>query len=223
MEDKVFQEQIEATERALAEVVHRQEELRREFIPAAGKFAAVWWANQATCEVERTHSVTEKLSDEQLKQLKAEVQALIAGAEQHVEEFFADATAWWHLQPELVVELKPAAAEYSYSAYGNRHPDRIEKPLRLVLGKLGPVLEKYGYLVDSHRGPAWREWDASGNYHPPGARPRYPFSLEWPKELTDLVARYATEMESAGRLIREILNLRGKRKQAAAKKRWDAV
>jgi len=225
MTEDDFEQRIAAKEGSLKTAIEQLESIRKEFVPLAAKFAADWWASTAKSEVERD-AVTEKLTDEQLSKLKGDVQDLCTVAQRHVEEFFADSKAWWHLQSPLVGS--PVAPSYFYFLDGSRGPDQIIKPLRFVLGKIAPILEKYGYLArDSRlskgRGSGWREYDSTGNHHLPNGRPYYPSQLEWPKQFTSLIERYSAQMRDANDLLTGIESVRREQKQTAAKKRWDSV
>jgi hypothetical protein len=212
-----FDQRIAAKEGELNSAVAQLEAIRKQFLPIVAQVAVEWWTATARREVE-TDPTTEKLSDEQISSLKADVQLLCSDAALHVEEFFSGSKTWWHLQNPLVAHTH--GLEYFYHVMGNRGPDQLDKPLRGVLGKLGPLLEKYGYLqrdasLRRTYGNAWRD--------PSSSKPHYPFSLDWPKPLTPLVDRYQTQLKAAQELVTDIASIRREQKEAAAGKRWDSA
>jgi len=114
-----------------------------QFLPLVVTFAKAWWPKGAIKEVERDSDTTEKLRNEQVSALKAEVSGLVHNADKHVAKFFSDDLGWWHLQKEL-------SPRSNHRYFVDRSGCRtIEKALRLVLGKLGVVLANYGYASKS--------------------------------------------------------------------------
>lgn len=212
-----FEQRIAAKEAELTGAVAQLEATRAQFLPIAAQIAVDWWTATARREVE-TDPVTENLSGEQLGALNADVQQLCSEATKHVEEFFSDSKPWWHLQNPLLAHSH--GLEYFYHVMGNRGSDQLDKPLRGLLGKLGPILERYGYLkrdADLRRtnGSAWRE--------PSSSKPHYPFALDWPKQLTPIVERYQPQLKPAQELVTDIARLRREQKEAAAGQRWDSA
>ena len=132
-----------------------------------------------------------------------QVQELGSSAKEHVASFLADSKAWWHLHAPITTAIDDSSSKYWTDARGG--PERIEKQLGLALGKLGSILEPFGYLAGTGRWPK----DSAGRFY---ANPKW---VEWPKELSPMMYRYARLVSEAQILIAELARLRlGRRPMA---------
>jgi hypothetical protein len=222
--DDEFQQSIITKKNALDAILAEMDQIRTQFIMTAVKFVKIWWLDQAKTQVALSSKVTEALTDDQVRQLKADVQALASDAEKHILEFFSDGGVWWHMQAELKASNGSTHAYYGSS---QNPPKLIEGPLRFVLGKLAPVMEKYGYLTSSQSRHGstfeWREWDRGGQRQLPNGRPYYPTALVWTQELATIIERYSIQHKRAEGLLRDVSTIEIERKQALAAKRWDSA
>jgi hypothetical protein len=140
------------------------------------------------------------LSDDRLNQMKREVRALVAQAGDHVNKFFAGGAIWWHEEPRV-----------SSTAY----PGAFEAPLRLALGALEPVLERYGYRDSNHRQASRR--------NPAG--PIYPHNLlgiGWPPADVEALSKDYGRLHAEGAAaFAEIARIENEHAKAKAAKRWE--
>lgn len=128
--------------------------------------------------------------------------------------FLKEENLWWHIKQ----------GEQIYYYYGNRPPTSLDKAIRLVAGKLAPILENYGYLIAKPNSyDLWREWDSSGNTHPINARPIYPFSLDWSEEMKALIKQYGELVISAQKSTRNIEQIKNEKGQNQAQDLWNKI
>jgi hypothetical protein len=205
-----FNQRVAAKESELHALIADLEAVRREVLPVAAKLAMRWWESRIGIEVERNATVTAGLTDDQLGKLKAQVQELGSSAKEHVASFLADGKAWWHLQTPITAPINDYSYNYDPDARRRRGPERIEKQLGLALGKLGSILEPFGYLAGTGRWPK----DSGGRFY---ANPKW---VDWPEELNPLMYRYSARVSKAQILIAELARLRLGRRPMAEGDSW---
>ena len=156
--------------------------------------------------------LTKELDSQELSKLKAEVKALQEDTPNIVTAFLQDENLWWHRKQ----------CEQSYSFSGNRPPNGLDRSIRLVAGKLASILEKYGYLTTKFQNPdAWREWDQSGNSHPPGARHYYPSGIDWTERMRTLTKQYEDIHRESVCRASEIERLKEDKEKNEAEDLWN--
>lgn len=91
-----------------------------------------------------------------------------------------------------------------------------------MLGRLGSILDEYGYLKDADfgRNEVWLEKDS---YYPHKPRPYYPYNIVWSKEMKDIIAEYSSAYKKGMTLRNEINTLIKEKKETGAKGLWDSV
>jgi hypothetical protein len=203
-----FNQTVATKESELHALIAGLEAVRREVLPVAAKFAMRWWESRIGIEVERNATVTAGLTDDQLGKLKVQVQELGSSAKEHVASFLADSKAWWHLHAPITTASDDSDSKYYTDARGG--PERIEKQLGLALGKLGSILEPFGYLAGTGRWPK----DSGGRFY---ANPKW---VAWPKELNPMMYRYASLVSEAQIVIAELARLRLGRRPMAEGDSW---
>lgn len=206
-----FEEEIKAAEECLEAIFEQMERMRQDFVTATVELVKPWYWSQTESLVKRKAEVTKKLGLEKLSHLKADVKVLQKDMASIVAEFLQDERLWWHR----------TQGDQSYYYHGNRPPDGLDKAVRLVAGRLAPILEEYGYLSTSLQDhEVWREWDQSGNYHPPDARPYYPYGFDWSEQMKALINQYEELYRKALDQAREIEGLKQEKAQSEAEDLW---
>ena len=214
---KDFDKLIKQKQEELEPFKSQMEELRQEFIRDSVNFVSEWYKKTAESHVERDADRTIKLGKEEIWQMKIEVLKLAEGAEAIVNDSLLDQKLWWHLTED---------DDLSYSFYANKAPENLDIAIHFALGKLGIILEKFGYVRTESTGgreeDVWCEWDSSGNYHLPGGRPYYPYSINWSETMRDTITRYDNVHKQANSIVRKINSLRIEKKEHQAKDLWDS-
>jgi hypothetical protein len=171
------------------------ENIRQEFIRQSAVALRQWYREIAEREMARAEKVTASLSENNLIQLKQEINHLIEHADETAVDFVGDETGWWHLSGEH-------EAEFIYleqTSPPGLIPHIVEYKLRLALGKLGPILEKYHYPVRVKRNyvldrenSVWCEPDAYDSPYRSRLRPFYPAPpyLRLTDEMRKLLIQY---------------------------------
>lgn len=214
MMERDFEKEILAQEAELAQMATQMERHRQDFLSATEAFLEPWFLNEAKKVAEHEADTTQGLGPERIASLKAEIREHQKGTRGLVNQFIGDEALWWH--------LRPGAQHYHMSEYAV--PDILDRAVRLVAGTLAPILERYGYLPrPANRGHSlvWREWDASGNHHPPNARPSYPGSIGWSQAMKAPVRAYAVLRGSAEGTRNALERLKVEKKQAEAGDLWN--
>ena len=217
---KDFDNLIKQKQAELDSLKPQMEEVRQQFIKDSTTFIKEWYEKTSQSYVETGADITLNLGKEKLSQMKTKTRKLIENAEATANEMLFDPELWWHLAEN---------DELSYSFYGNAPPRFLDKAIRLALGKLGTILEEFGYSVTTKPTAViselgvWCEWDSSGRYHPPDARPYYPFSQDWSEAMRNTLQKYNELCTQAKKVRIEINSLQREKKTEEAKNLWDSV
>jgi hypothetical protein len=183
MDTSEFDAAIAEAEAALAATRTQMEEARQRLAATITDFVTPWFAEQARLAVERNPDRAKELGVDGIRALKADVAALTDRLPELVKGELLDAVTWAHLEPGWD-ESDPwkTNPRYNYSAVSqHRQADTFDKPLRRILGQLGPILEAHGLGKPDD----WR--NASGG----SAKPYYPFGVDWTAEMKAAAAQYA--------------------------------
>jgi hypothetical protein len=191
-----FDAEMEATEKELEGIKSELESISRQFLLATAELVRHSYRQLVETLVKDKPKLTKRLGVERLSQLKVDLRELENNAQNAVSEFLDVDKLWWHR----------AEGDQQYSDLPQRHSD-LDKALMLAVGKLAPVLEKYGYLPTESTDPGiWREWDKTARRRALDARPYYPHRLEWSQSMKDSIQRYAAlhakGLETAAKLAR---------------------
>lgn len=199
------------------------DDMRLQFIRNTTAFIAEWYEENAKIYVTTNSNITLNLGKERLGEMKLKVNELAKNASKIASEVLANPKIWWHLEPHNGQEfLSP------YSQYGYSFPDILDKPIRRALGRLGSILEEYGYGVKTkptHAGipqSVWIEYTTDSTYPKPTAQPYYPLRLEWSQDMQDTVKQYNELYKQGIGLFREIENLQHQKKVKQSTDLWDS-
>ena len=200
-----FRAEIEAAEKELEAIKSELKGIRQHFLLATTEFVRQWYRQQAETFVKCNHELTKKLEGEKLPQLKADLSKLENDTPTAVSEYLDVDELWWQ-------------AKEGEQRYGTLEAD-LSKAVRLAAGRLAPVLEKYGYL-SSEGSEVWREWDKTGSYHPPDAKPYYTYGLEWSQGMKDTMKSYAELRVKAVNVAQTIRQLKQEKGSSEAEELW---
>jgi hypothetical protein len=192
------------------------------FIKATGVFFANWYNSAARHYVISGSQHTISLGKEQLAQLKVKLKDLTDNAEKYVNEFLNVDSLWWHLSQNEGDNFVSA-----YSQYGSKCPEIIDHPVRKGLGKLGVLLEEYGYNVATKAGSyddqvsVWNNKNVSPYTSNPV--PYYPDSLDWSSDMKALMKRYDELCKQAHEAYSNIKRFQQSEIDKQAAGLWDSV
>jgi hypothetical protein len=192
------------------------------FMKATAAFFVNWYNSAARYNVIRGSQNTISLGKEQLAQLKVKLKDLTDNAEKYVNEFLGVDSLWWHLSQKEGDNFVSA-----YSQYGSKCPEIIDHPVRKGLGKLGVLLEEYGYNVATKAGSyddevsVWNNKNVSP--YPSNPVPYYPDSLDWSLEMKTLMKRYDELCKQTHEAYSNIKRFQQSRIDKQAADLWDSV
>ena len=192
------------------------QEHEEEFTDEVVKLLRRWWWDTAAGFVQRYPEQTRRHGQAGIADLKAQVGALRTRVKEVTEQVFDDPSVWWHKKPRAERDLS--------ERYENRServgPKKLDTGLRIAMGAIAPILRDFGY-IEPGRYTQWLEWDEAGETHPPGARPCYPYTIDWPPALIETARFYGARLQLAANRLRDIEVLQQQKAERAIERIWD--
>lgn len=199
------------------------EDLRLQFIKKSGEFVARWYEETVKGFVAEDSENTLRIGKEKLSVMKVKVKELSTKAEEVANEVLSHPSLWWHLAPSDQDIISP------YEQFAYRFPEIIDKPIRRALGKVGTILEEFGYKVNTKPvysgigGTSWYEYPTVSSYSVTNPVPYYPFRFVWSNEMQSTLKSYNELYKQACRLYSEIKTLQKQKKTKEATDLWDSA
>ncbi len=128
-----YAEQLAKNSEEFTSLVASAEDARRSYVEAAGRFLKGWYEDCAKMVVTSQHGITSKLTPEQMKLLKSEVETLAAQAAEIVRAEIYPCKYWHDFS-------KPRGA--FRGGYG-----LLNEALRFAAAQIIPILRKHGYQL----------------------------------------------------------------------------
>ena len=217
-----FDAQIAAKQRELEAYKLDLEAIKQQFIKDSSAFIGNWYDETAKNFVISESANTLKIGKESLSQMKLKVSELRANAENIATETLSNPSLWWHSNPENKVLLCN-----SYEQYGiNRMPEIFDKPLRMALGRLGAILEEYGFNVTmkpSHNNSRISWLDLSTYLYSQPPVPYYPLGFDCNNEMLVTLKSYDKIFKRAFSAYHEIERLQQEKQKHQASDLWCSV
>ena len=223
---------MDTTENIEATITNKQKELelrkleleesKQQFIKASAVFVAQWYNETAKRYVCTDPQNTLRLGRNELSHMKIKLKDLSDNAVGIANEFLSERSLWWHLAPK-----DEDNHSFSYEKYGNKCPDIIDKPIRKVLGKLGVLLEEYGYDVTTKGAGSsdivsvWNNKNVSP--YPINPVPYYPDSFDWSKDMQNMMRRYNEIYKQACDTYSDIKRLQQSKLAKQAADLWNST
>jgi uncharacterized protein YeeX (DUF496 family) len=180
------------------------EVIRQHMIRDCAAFLKTWYEAKAKEYVVKEAEKTKQLSKDRIKEMKEKVLRLGESAEEIVDKIFNDPSF------TMPFEEGPSAKNQESSIRG-------EEFLRFALGKLGPILQDYGYLTDIDH---WFRVDTVSG----GIITRYPYIMDLPQNIVNLISEYNSLVTEARELSRQIMDLFSKdNSNKEAENLWDSL
>ena len=198
------------------------EATRQLFIKATVAFSAIWFNSTTRHYIVSDSQNTISLGKNQLAQFKARLKDLTDNAQKNVADFLLPDSLWYHLSQDNRHNYLSA-----YSQNGINSPEIIAQPIRKGLGKLGVLLEEYGYNVATKAGSyddkvsIWNNKNVSP--YPTYPIPYYPNSLDWSTDMKVLMKKYDTLCKLSIEANSNIKRLQNSKIEKQAADLWDSV
>lgn len=204
--------QIAAADEKLAHVRTGLEEVRLRIYSEAASFLRELYPRRVREVVLGEREVAERLTDDELRELKREVEALAARADDVV-RMALDGESWWHRRSGE--ERRPperVADDYAFSAAPGPTGRLQEVLTKAISAPLGQALARRGFLSPEEEAPGrFRHADID------------PAPAEWPESLRTLLEVYAERAMGGAVLARELDQLRERRRDEELRARWDSL
>jgi hypothetical protein len=195
---------------------------RQLFTKATGDFFVTWYNSTARHYITSSSQNTLRLGKDQLTQLKAKLKTLTDNAEKYAKDCLSADSLWWQLPSKNGEDYASA-----YSQHGCNCPDIINQPIRKGLGKLGVLLEEYGYNIATKTGTYGDEISVWNNKNigpfPANPEPYYPDSFEWSSNMRTLMKRYDELCKQAQEAYANIKRFQQLKIEKQAADLWDSV
>lgn len=186
-----------------------------EFTAEVIKLLRRWWWDTAAHFVQRNLAQTQQHGHEGIAELKARVSDLRKRVTEVTHEVFDDPAVWWHRLPRAERNLSER-----YDTRSERvGPKKLDTALRVAMGAIAPILLEFGYIKTA-RYAQWLEWDEAGEQQRPGARPIYPYTIDWPSELIEIARHYGARVQLAANKQRDINVLEQQKVKRASELIW---
>jgi hypothetical protein len=215
---------IQKKEAELQPFLSRMEALRLQFVDDTAAFAAKWYEIAAKEYVTKYSEIFLKLTKEKLADMKAQVNALSKNAGKTVTNILSTPDLWWHQAPKLHDSFTQYE-KLGNAQIGYKFPEKIDKPVRVALGQLGVVLERFGFNVTTNRAlkAAYPEFWFTPRWGTGETRPYYPHTLIWSDEMQDTLQKYNTLFKQAIVMYNQIQKLKDEKEQQQAGDLWDST
>ena len=215
---KDYQVLIDNNFKELDDLKAAMEKLKEQFIIYAGVFIGQWYNSTTRNYVKRNADRSLELGKEKLEDLKHKVNKLEEKASEVTKECLSAPEIWWHVKEDM---------DLYYEFRSNSPPEFLSKALRPALGRLGPVLDEFGYVNVKTEGlrehPVWCEWDAPDDKSVIEGRACYPYGVEWSSSMIDTMKKYQTLHRQAIKVNERIEELKKEKVKQDADKLWDSV
>jgi len=174
---------------------------RQQFVQATIEFLNRWVDKTTADEARQNPDLTKSLGLE-LSALKKAVYTLKSEMPNIVAELVDDDQRW------------PPGG--SRDCYYETKPKKLQEAIQLAAWRLGPILEKYGYLSKN-----WQcEADQSGR-NPPNARPVFPDIPEWSEDMITAIGQYNSSGLECESLRAEIRSRERQKAEEEARDLWN--
>jgi len=217
-----FDAQIAAKQKELEAYKLDLEAIKQQFIKDSSAFIGNWYEETAKSHVISEAANTLKIGKEKLSEMKAKVRDLKANSEKIATETLSNPSLWWHLNPEnkqLILN--------SYEQYGtNKIPQILDKPLRMALGRLGAILEEYGFNVTmkpSHNTSRISWLDISTYLYSQPPVPYYPLGFDCNNEMLVTLKSYDKIFKKAFSAYHEIERIQEEKQKLQASDLWGSA
>ena len=192
----------------IAQIETKKSELdaaRDAFVQACKTFASNEINERIRSAISSNAEKVKELGEEGLAPIKKKVEEALANNDSFVEGIICQDSCWLYKQEELTTENCPFA---SYMVHGNRLPDIIDEPLRMLLSPAGVILLSSDLDTSEH-------WEKNGEIM------RYRYGLNINSELKETMTAFGAKFDELYRLLEKLETLKAKKESNEALNLWD--
>lgn len=178
---------------------------RNKFVNACKSFAKNEINKRIRSAISSNPEKAKELGTEGLAPIKKEVEESLLTIDSYVEELICKDSFWLYKQENITTINCPFA---SYMVHGNRLPDIIDEPLRLLLSPAGVILMSYGLGTSE-------DWEKRGEMM------RYRYGINIDDDLITSMKSFGSKFDELYRLLETLESLKIKKESGEALNLWD--
>jgi hypothetical protein len=194
------------------------EELKQEFILETIDFASKWYKKTAKDYVAKYPEIALRMSEEKILKMKTKINQLVGDTEKIVKDELDNSALWWHKMPRHNDSIE------QYTQLVDKYPQILDRAVRHVLGRLGIILEEFGFNVDASGNPSsFHEFWFERLPNTEKIIQIYPHLLKWTAKMEETTRKYNEQYTQAVTLYTEIQKLKKEKIKQQALTRWDSI
>jgi hypothetical protein len=214
---------IEQLQNQLTSLLGQMEGLSLQFIQETSTFAQEWYQKTAIAYLVKNPQVTRTLNRQRIAMIKDQVKALQRNSYQNTNKAFSRPNIWWHKNPTINISIN-AYEQLGNQQSGRKYPTAVDDCVRIALGELGIVLEKFGFNVSTQRQfSEFKEYWFSNGDGNNSVYPYFPHLLDWSEEMQAILLRYNVFFKSARLLFSQIQELKDTKKSQEITEIWQTI
>jgi hypothetical protein len=219
MDTSDFDKDIQRFEAELEKLHEEMDNVRDRFLEATEPFAAAWIKEKVEQEVKRNSEITLSKSKNVISQMKSELDGLVSQVPQLVSTHVGDDRNWIHRNEE-----NPHPYNSSYFTHDSTLPEKLDRPVRQVLGHAGNLLIQYDFAKDPSQdirgGYQWKY-----DYLPGDGYKKFvyygSYKLEVSQEMLDSVHQYYELEKQYAKAYLSLSEARRRKSETKAEDLWD--
>ncbi|MFP3509407.1 hypothetical protein SB775_07015 [Peribacillus sp. SIMBA_075] len=200
---------IKEKEKQKQELITQMEVLKEKYLEQLIVFVDLWIEKESLSTIKSNPDKVIDLGESRAKELKNEILKLRAGSSELVYKNMNSQHIWWHTNQDKAL----------YYGNGYKLLDRIDKPIKKMLGVLGGLLNDYGIIKISTGYGAFSSSEASSNWSNEG----YKLRITYSDELYATNKAYVSLISETQGINLEIEELENKKKRENVEDWWDSL
>ena len=205
MDTSEFDTEIGKLEGEMKNLREQMEKTSNEFLIATNEFIVEWFKKELEKEVRSNPEITKKLGVEVLRKLNSDLQNLISEVPDLVNQYLNKDDCWGHRGPIP-------------TGWGKRWGHNpLEKNVRIILGHVGEIYIKYGYMQNSSLNCSWQRQPVSNLLIYSGD---HDF---WTKKRSEIIKQYREQYDKLITFEADLKKVKREKAEAEAKNLWDQV
>ena len=177
---------------------------RDKFINHCKAFALEEFDNRITSAISNNPEKVKELGSDGLAPIKKETEEAKANLNSFVDSIFYQDELWLYKQSELTPENCPF---FSYNVNGNRLPDIVEEPVRLLMSPIGKILIEHELESKEY----WKESEGLMIYR---------YGLSPSNAMKDSLNEFSEKFDELFRLLEEMKVQKRKKESGEALDLW---
>lgn len=206
-----FDKKIEILEIELEDINSKLENTKLEALIQLKVFIEEWFEKEARSIIVSNPSLSNSIGVERLKQIKQEVTELIHSVDELVET---------HLNVQYLWDYNYETGTGFY-ILGDKMPEKMNVTMRFVLGQLGKILSKDGFVNIKPTYGSNRQYDVW--FDSATGKVKYPFSLNYPKELITTMKKYDELLRESSSKQSELKRIQKEKAETSVESIWDSL